>query len=360
MLDFMEYCLRRYYRSLDWKEDYQYSSLVMECRRLLDFSVPQGVSITLGKTVSPELKSAYTLGIPNIRSVGFLFTSMPLDLPPMHLRDENGLVPLAPVAPQGPTDIKLLGGASALADMEGLSTNSITPAAVAARKKQSYLLYGRLFEDLRLEALYSRAISDKTILVASGVNSWQRRPQNPDTSINAQLLHATPTFSSELSYTTDDHVFGLSGLYRFGGTNWSAGSELYYTAKEKSGGLSLGARYRSPSRPDGPSQPVTVLTFLSNPMMGHISATYTTTVRRNLTMATRYHFNLYSYEADLALGVEYAPADKEQLVKARISLSEGLAVKLEGQYKRALFSIGLMTQFVYNPRRSIGIELQIF
>ncbi|TPX67586.1 hypothetical protein SpCBS45565_g03719 [Spizellomyces sp. 'palustris'] len=349
MLDFMEYCLRRYYYSINWRED-QYSTLLTDSRRLLDFAVPHGFSITLGKTISPVLKGTYTLGIPNIRSVGFLFTSAPLDLPPMHLKDEGGLTPSCV------DDLKVYGKAGINCSIPVVPS---THEAIKSSDTGNYLVYGRLFEDLRLEALYSKSLSRNTLIVASGVNSWKPRAPNSSSSVNTQLLYSSLSYSSELSYSSDDHVIGLSGLYRFSGSNWSAGSEVYYTAKERSGGLSLGARYKNPSKHDAPAEPKTVLTFLANPMMGHVSASYATTIRKNLTMATRYDFNVYSYEADLVLGVEYAPPEKEQLVKARVSLSEGLALKLEGQYKRALFSIGLMTQFVHNPRRSIGIELQI-
>ncbi|KAJ3086146.1 Mitochondrial distribution and morphology protein 10 [Quaeritorhiza haematococci] len=156
-------------------------------------------------------------------------------------------------------------------------------------------------------------------------------------------------------YTSDDNVVGISGLYNFEGTSWSGGGEIYYTGKEKSGGLSVGARYHRKYAPGVHS----ILTFVANPMMGHITSSYTTTVRPNMDLSTRYDFNTYSYESDLAVGMEYAPQGKDQLMKARVSLSQGLALKLESRYKRALFSIGLMTEFAHRPRRSIGIEVQI-
>ncbi|KAJ3012689.1 Mitochondrial distribution and morphology protein 10 [Thoreauomyces humboldtii] len=175
-----------------------------------------------------------------------------------------------------------------------------------------------------------------------------------------RLLHGSDQCTTELSFVSEDQVIGLSSLYRFAGTDWATGTEVYYTAKERSGGLSVGARYKSSEdQASSSSGAKTVLSFLANPMMGHVSASYTTTLRNNLNMATRYRFNVYSYEADLSVGVEYSPRQKQQVIKTRLSLAEGLAVKLEGRYRRALISIGLMTQFTTNPRRSIGVEIQV-
>lgn len=65
--------------------------------------------------------------------------------------------------------------------------------------------------------------------------------------------------------------------------------------------------------------------------MGHVAAAYTTTVYPGLNVSTRYKLNVYSYDADVGVGFEYAPAvtknkdgkeSREQSVKARISLIE--------------------------------------
>ncbi|KAJ3170155.1 Mitochondrial distribution and morphology protein 10 [Geranomyces variabilis] len=341
MIEYMDYALRSYYLATGWREDRQYSSLLARSRRILDFAVPAGFSVTVGKSVSPELKSSYTLGVPNIRAAGFLFTSLPIDLPPLRVQAEEDLR-----RAESQVDVFAKGNDDDALDNAG-----------RRRPPRGYLVYGRLYEDLHLEAMGVKSLGANTHVLAYGVNSWERRSLRAFSSVSARLRHATRQCTTELSYASEDQVFGLSTLYRFAGSHWATGSELYYTAKERSGGLSLGARYEKPSA--GPDEPETVLSFLANPMMGHVSASYTTTVRRGLSVATRYRFNVYSYEADMAVGVEYAPAGSEQVIKTRLSLTEGLALRLEGQYRRALISIGLMTNFTQNPRRSIGVELQI-
>ncbi|KAI8819433.1 uncharacterized protein EV422DRAFT_568858 [Fimicolochytrium jonesii] len=386
MIDYLSHILRTYHHATRYRPDDSYTSLTLDSRCILDFPVPRGLSVTLGKCISPELKASYTVGIPNIRSAGFLFTSLPVAGEVGALWGDNegdgegGLLGMdrERERERGTTEVKVVstvnreeGGnelpANAAAVALDLDARDISTHDKAETETKKYLLYGRIFEDLRLEAMYIRSLSQRTHFVASGVNSWRRAP-NGASSISAQLLHAGESYNAGLSWTSDDQVLGVSGLFRFGNTGWAAGSEVCYTAKEKSGGLSFGARYKSlaPSRqpplstsPYPPHAVRSALTFLANPIMGHFSTSYTTTVRSGLTMSTRYDINVYSYEADLAVGLEYLRKDRSQMVKARVSLVEGLALKLEGQYRRALLSIGLMTEFARNPRRSIGIELQV-
>lgn len=59
---------------------------------LLDFRIPQGFYLSLGKSISSELKGCYTLGLPNVRSVGFLFSSVPFNCPKQRLTDEADLL----------------------------------------------------------------------------------------------------------------------------------------------------------------------------------------------------------------------------------------------------------------------------
>ena len=54
-----------------------------------------------------------------------------------------------------------------------------------------------------------------------------------------------------------------------------------------------------------PSQPPTTITALFNPMLGHISAAYTARVSRELSLSSRYDFNVYSYESEWCMGAEW-------------------------------------------------------
>ena len=82
MYDFMEYCLRRYYRASGWNEDNQYSHLCATSRALLDFQAPQGLSLRLSKLPSSVFKTTTTMNaLPLLEgSLGYLFTSRPLQI----------------------------------------------------------------------------------------------------------------------------------------------------------------------------------------------------------------------------------------------------------------------------------------
>lgn len=107
-------------------------------------------------------------------------------------------------------------------------------------------------------------------------------------------------------------------------------------------------------------------------MMGHVSMAYVSTVKNGMDFACRYDLNLYSVESDLSIGVEYAPPNREQVLKARWSLGEGLAFLLEGKWNRAIFSLGLNLQLqgateasapwdrgLVSASPKLGIQIQI-
>jgi hypothetical protein len=50
-----------------------------------------------------------------------------------------------------------------------------------------------------------------------------------------QLIHNRARYCSELNYNSHNHIIGLSALGILT-KNWSFGTEIYYTAKEHSGG----------------------------------------------------------------------------------------------------------------------------
>jgi hypothetical protein len=123
------------------------------------------------------------------------------------------------------------------------------------------------------------------------------------------------SFCGELSYTSDNHIFGASGLSQFS-EHWAFGGEVYYTAKEKSGGLSIGTRLNTRIK-DGLEA---TTTLIANPIMGHFSSSYAADVTSTIRMATKYDFNMYSYDSDLSFGVEFEPPHQQQTLRASISL----------------------------------------
>ncbi|OAJ41471.1 hypothetical protein BDEG_25061 [Batrachochytrium dendrobatidis JEL423] len=162
-------------------------------------------------------------------------------------------------------------------------------------------------------------------------------------------------------------------------TNWDMGTEVYYTAKENSGGckyskvyciafldthvnlvtfihlVSLGARYKKQYQEGVES----ILTLVANPIMGHLNSAYSTTVLKDMQMATRYSFNMYSFNADVSVGVEYAPVGRNQVLKARLSLEEGVALRFDGRFKDIMYSIGMSTGFGPDSKQFFGVQIQL-
>lgn len=82
MNDFMEYCLKRFYRSSGWNEENQYSNLCSWSHAILDFHTPKGLSLVISKLPTPQFKPSYTLNaLPTLNgSLGYLYTSRKLDI----------------------------------------------------------------------------------------------------------------------------------------------------------------------------------------------------------------------------------------------------------------------------------------
>lgn len=73
--------------------------------------------------------------------------------------------------------------------------------------------------------------------------------------------------------------------------------------------VSTGLRFQT--LPDTHSPP-TVLVALLSPITGYLSGTYSATVARGLSLASRFEFNLFSYESVTTLGAEWAIHRGEQ------------------------------------------------
>ncbi|KAM0793398.1 hypothetical protein ACM66B_000850 [Microbotryomycetes sp. NB124-2] len=162
-------------------------------------------------------------------------------------------------------------------------------------------------------------------------------------------------WSAEYSYAFGDGMWGARGMYNFGkwGSGelastltsgsasqesalqrervvdeeeeistgglkgrWSAGGEVFFSAQERSAGVSTGVRFCTlPETYGPPLQPPTTITATLNPIMGQLSAAYAVGVSPDTALGSRFDFNLYSYDADLTVGGEWFQRRKQ--VKAR-------------------------------------------
>jgi distribution and morphology protein 10 len=193
-------------------------------------------------------------------------------------------------------------------------------------------------------------------------------------------------YSTETLYSTDSALVGIRGLYNFGPDprspespsatedtlkperygRLSAGGELYYGLANKSGGVSTGLRFTT--LPQHTGFPMT-MTAILNPLMGNLSASYAVKAGRDLSMATRFDFNVFSYESGVVLGCELwrrtrnedggviktipkatepspmADEDVQGVLKARIDQSGSVGLLWEGRIKDLLFSLGKVDSY---------------
>jgi len=233
-----------------------------------------------------------------------------------------------------------------------------------------YLLYGRLYIPTgRVDALYSTRLSPNVQALMAAISdprsnslsSERVRGINiPTSNVMLSLQHDTGRTCTEYTWSAEDGMLGVRLLHNFGklapspeeaakaqqsastGSRQkrvdeeeamegglkgriSAGAEVYFSARERSAGVSTGIRFTtlpdatppsfqlpstasstpSSSSSYTPSQPPTSITALFNPMLGHMSGAYAARVTRNLSMCSRFDFNVYSYESEWTMGMEW-------------------------------------------------------
>ncbi|KAG2152021.1 mitochondrial distribution and morphology protein 10 [Suillus cothurnatus] len=375
MHPFASYVLRSYYRATGWNEDNLYANLTRSSNAILDFSVPPPNGL---------FNTSYSMNaMPSLNgSVGYIFTSCNLDVKSsgsVHFKDmvERFKVYDQPRRPEGKDEEWLAGERTDTRD---------------------YLLYGRLYLPTgRLDALYSTRLSPTLqALVAaisdprSSLSSEKRSRGDNVSNVMFSLQHDIGKWCSEYTYSAEDGMWGMRVLHNFGrlrnpteppedlnsspGTRpkrvdeeeatggglkgrVSAGAEFYISAKERS----AGAR-----------------------------------VSRDLSMCSRFDFNVYSYDSEWTMGAEWwmrravskhedelepsvisleppsvpvpqtesldIPSDIRGVVKARISTNNNVSLMWEGRLKQMLVSLGFVSDLSSRskPIKAIGLELSYF
>ncbi|KAI9467260.1 mitochondrial distribution and morphology protein 10 [Lactarius psammicola] len=457
MHPFATYVLRSYYKATGWNEDNLYANFTRSSNAVLDFSVPRGLHFSISKSPNTLFQTTYSMNaLPSLNgSVGYIFTSCELDIKSSKNVRFKDMVdrfkvydqPLRPI----PKPEEFLAG-------ERVDT-------------RDYLLYGRLYVPTgRLDALYSTRLSSTLQTLVAAISdpradvrqSQSTRTASSPRNIMLSLQHDTGRWCTEYTYSAEDSMVGVRVLHNFGKLaapsgstdesgsatmasrggmttkmkrideedamegglkgRISAGAEVYFSAKEKSAGVSTGIRFTtlpdatppsfqpptessstsalpsaassfSSSCSSHVSQPATTITALFNPMMGHISGAYTAQVSRDLSLSSRFDFNAYSYESEWTMGAEWwlrpsrskpaadgisdgaptvsspspsesptSPYDVTGVVKARASTSNDIALLWEGRLKNVLVGLGVASNLSSGtkPIKSFGLELSYF
>jgi len=420
---------------------------------LIDFPIPLGLRLSLSSLATPHFATSYHLGSVGVvdGSISYLHSSVPLTgvaarsdrIPlPALLRSyrelhELGAVTTTTEGRRGralfPLGVPRPGLASLVSGVKTLiGTNQ------AQNGKRHSLLYGRLYlPQSLLEGLVVKRLSPTLQVQLSAVSEQSLR--NGGTVLGL-VQYDRGKYGIEGLVSSDGGLLGVRGLYNFGGDasaqsvippatpagessvssqvverepiygRFSAGGELYYGTLNKSGGMSLGARFAT--LPTHRGTPLTA-TLTINPLMGNINATYAVLAKDYCSLATRMEFNVYSYESDWAVGMELwsnrrpagfllgpeavpeakqahekprigersfqaklewrldspeleaveTPSNKENFLgvfKARLDQNLRIGLLWEGRIKSLIFSLGSGVDLhrLDEPFRNLGLEVQ--
>ncbi|KAF9268263.1 mitochondrial distribution and morphology protein 10 [Marasmius fiardii PR-910] len=444
MHPFASYVLRSYYKATGWNEDNLFTNLTRSSDAILDFTVPNGISLSMSKSPNSLFKTTYSMNaLPSLNgSVGYIFTSCDLDIKTSgHVRFKDMIerfkVYDQPRRPEGKREEFLAG---------------------ERVDNRDYLMYGRIYIPTgRLDALYSTRLSPTLQAVVAAISDplGSVRPDvrgrgGDMSNLMVYLQHDIGKWCTEYSWSAEDSMWGIKVLHNFGrlaGTSppgesegnhaattttssspkvkvkrvdeedaiegglkgrVCAGAEVYFSAKERSAGISTGVRFStipdatppsyqipppsssalsaaSLSKTPLPSQPPTTITALFNPMLGHLSGAYSARISDDLSLSSRFDFNVYSYESEWTMGAEYwlrrnsslegissdnNSSEVEQttkqtihgVVKARASTSNDVSIMWEGRIRNMLVSLGVVSDFSsrVKPIKSMGLELSYF
>ncbi|KAF5363363.1 hypothetical protein D9756_000870 [Leucocoprinus leucothites] len=435
MHPFASYVLRSYYKATGWNEDNLYANLTRSSNAILDFTVPRGLHFSISKSPNPLFKTTYSMtAMPSLNgSFGYIFTSCDLNVKssrtiPFKDMIERFRIYDQPRRPEGKEE-------------EWLAGERVD--------QRDYLMYGRFYLPTgRLDALYSTRLSPTVQGMVAAISDppsnipAEMRGRNANVSnIMLSLQHDVGKWCTEYNYSAEDGMWGVRFLHNFGRLGnplepseeassrvkvkrvdeedavegglkgrVSIGAELYFSAKEKSAGVSTGVRFTTLPDATPPSaqlpssdspqplpsqihQPPTTVTCLFNPMLGHISTAYTAKTSRDLALSTRFDFNVYSFESEWTMGAEYwlrrrphfdddesSPEEPIQesplkpiyhpdtqqevqgIFKARVSTNNDVSLLWEGRIRNMLVGLGLVSDLSSRakPIKAIGLELSYF
>lgn len=151
----------------------------------------------------------------------------------------------------------------------------------------------------------------------------------------------------------------------------NVGGELYYTAQEGSGGVSLGARLTRVSKSDIDHKFPLIFTVTGNPLMGHYRTTLTTPfISPNVSISTRFDVNINSFDSDFALGIAYSdPSPLNQGLRFALGLKNGCSfviqtnitenIKIRFGLKTGPFALKLGNNTLQRSAGSFGLDVAI-
>lgn len=308
MYTYMEYLQKRFDAAAGWDEDNLFANITASLRALLEFGVPTWGRLNVSSKLTPHLALSFTLlNRHQINgSVAYLYSLLPL------AGDGTAAVALQEAVagfrpPRlAPPAISASDASHTGAALRPRRHPHAPPRPVAAATAS--LLYGRLyFPGSALEAMLIKRFSPSSRLLVKCVS-------NPHAHKNGTMIlylqTNTARFLREFVYSTNEALFGFRCLYNLSRSPllpkldhlvMLLGTEVWYAALSTSPGLLTALRYLTRLALTG--KPMT-MTLACNPILGHVSSTYTIKTSVRSTFCSKYDFNWFLYASNLSLGFE--------------------------------------------------------
>ena len=319
MYTYMEYLQKCFFKTTNWNEDNIFSNINATSQAILDFPIPNGLKVDSSSKTTDYLASSFTLSNFHLinGSLAYLYSLCPLTNT-MGTKDvslQDAIAGFRIIEPMITLRNQPVGSKTKKLRYNNNNNNINNKKYAMKKDSRNSLLYGRMyFPGSALEAMVIKRINENTQLLVKCVS-------NPHLERNGTMIvylqNNTMKYLRELIYSTNESLIGLRFLYnlgnpitknispalapKFDNSVVSVGTELWFAARTMSPGLSTALRYSTRSTSTG--KPLT-MTLAVNPILGHISSTYTVKTSVASTFCSKYDFNFFSYASNLSLGFE--------------------------------------------------------
>lgn len=300
----MDYVQRCFSDATGWDQNMSYEQILRTSDNMLDFAIPSGFKLSVASKNTEYSYSTATLHqLSRISgSLSYIYSS--IDLKNTYLG--TGVLPLKSVL----DDYCFIRSPK----QERLWQQNLALSQGVLKNSKPYMLYGKMyFPSQFLEAMVVKRFNANNQLTMKFINTPKLRKMTKNSSMMTLCFQRqNANHSTDFLFYSPESLLGLRCLYKLGSdfslssstgfadsTSLSLGFEMWYALMSMSPGLSTAARYSTHISSSG--KPLT-MTLALNPLLGTIESTYTIKPGLNSTFASKYKFNIYSYESDLLLG----------------------------------------------------------
>jgi len=304
-----------------------YEDLDDNSRDILEFEIPQGLSVHASLHPNLHTEGSVTMSLPFFTTLSFSYHSKP------QIPETKQNLLTSTTTPEASSEYNVGSNAiGIISEVQTLpSTIPTTPALANVRPPlymtglpplpsclpHSYFLSATIDAGKTLQADYIHRFSKNLEWRWYGVT---RVTDIKDSEATCNLKYETEQTTGQIKFTTDNRLVGIN-ILRSLGKQWSVGAEAFYTQTQGSGGFSIGSRYRN----NHPTHPL----FWTNTFntVGDLSSALTSTLLpESLTLSAKCGVNVNNYKSDFSVGGEYKVKNFPMALKARYDVKGEIGI----------------------------------